>query len=674
MPQPVRVDRPPVIVYGACAVTFALGLFFIFVWTPLPWGWHGIDFYYENALALARGESFGTTKIMWGYAYFLAPWYYAFGDRPWIPLVAQAAINASIPLMVFYLARREIGTRVAVVAAALSAVLSFNTVYASTQAADAVCTALVTALMLAWGAALRSDRPPDSVRRSPTALFAVSGVLAGLAYQFRPNLILLPVVLAAISLQLRRNRATLRHVGTFACLCIGAGLPWVIHAYRSTGLLIPASTHGGRQLWFGTMQTGRYFDNWLANPRSVLENAFIEYTSVDEVPLVVSGRVQPCAMDGLESIELRYWTSRDRTVRTVQVTSGRNGAFELSIDPQPAPVAVSYYFVVRAVRNGRSVEFTTPERGADDPRILAVTRDHLGDLDVASQWLDVFDVIRLTRHVVWNEALPSAALLDLNHDGVSDDHDLRRAATLLADPSQHPTAASLLTAVEQDAGSATLRFVDGSALEIPREWDGRISSAVFRGGLAARVATRSRTFASLTLEPASRAAAVPDVGCLELEDAGINRVLRRYEPQEMRRATALALDNIRREPAAFAVASLKRALRLFVVEGGVDPESTVQFRHSGVIYTVARAVSAVYFGLFVCGLILAVRRGHRLLVLLVPIVYVPLTICPMLVTSRYATTMQPFIFVFIAIALTEAHDLIGRVRAAGTPIATGSPR
>src|ERR1700716_665928 len=138
----VRADGPPVIVYAACAVTFALGLFFIFVWTPLPWGWHGIDFYYENALALARGESFGTTKIMWGYAYFLSPWYYLFGDRPWIPLIVQAAVNASIPLMLYCLARREIGPRVAVVAAALAAVLSFNTVYAATQASDAMCTAL----------------------------------------------------------------------------------------------------------------------------------------------------------------------------------------------------------------------------------------------------------------------------------------------------------------------------------------------------------------------------------------------------------------------------------------------------------------------------------------------------------------------------------------------------
>src|SRR5262245_40272930 len=175
MLQRVRANGPPAIVYGACAVSFCLGLFFIFAWTPLPWGWHGIDFYYENALALARGEPFGTTKIMWGYAYFLAPWYYAFGDRPWIPLTVQAATNASIPLMLYHLARREIGARVALVAAVLCAVLSFNTVYASTQAADSICTALITALILCWAIALRHDRQLDTTVPSPLALFALTG-------------------------------------------------------------------------------------------------------------------------------------------------------------------------------------------------------------------------------------------------------------------------------------------------------------------------------------------------------------------------------------------------------------------------------------------------------------------------------------------------------------------
>src|SRR5947208_2776777 len=87
-------------VFAACAISLILGLFFIFVWSPLPWGWHGIDFYYEIALSLAQHHPFPTMNIMWGYAEFLAFWYRLVGDRPWVPLVVQAILNASIPAMV----------------------------------------------------------------------------------------------------------------------------------------------------------------------------------------------------------------------------------------------------------------------------------------------------------------------------------------------------------------------------------------------------------------------------------------------------------------------------------------------------------------------------------------------------------------------------------------------
>jgi hypothetical protein len=37
--------------------------------------------------------------VPWGYPYFLAPFYRAFEDRPWVPLLAQAALNAFVPLL-----------------------------------------------------------------------------------------------------------------------------------------------------------------------------------------------------------------------------------------------------------------------------------------------------------------------------------------------------------------------------------------------------------------------------------------------------------------------------------------------------------------------------------------------------------------------------------------------
>src|SRR5262245_7412103 len=91
----------------ACGASLAIGLFFILVWAPHPWGWGGYDDYHELGLALARGDQFPTMSQPWGYAYFLAAFYRVFGDRPLVPLLAQAALNALMPLLVYLFARDE---------------------------------------------------------------------------------------------------------------------------------------------------------------------------------------------------------------------------------------------------------------------------------------------------------------------------------------------------------------------------------------------------------------------------------------------------------------------------------------------------------------------------------------------------------------------------------------
>ena len=93
------------IVYAACGVTLMIGLFFVFVWAPHPWGWEGFDHYHQLALVLAHGGGFPTLDVPWGYAGFLAAFYRLFGDHPAIPLVAQVALNASVPLLTFLAAR-----------------------------------------------------------------------------------------------------------------------------------------------------------------------------------------------------------------------------------------------------------------------------------------------------------------------------------------------------------------------------------------------------------------------------------------------------------------------------------------------------------------------------------------------------------------------------------------
>jgi hypothetical protein len=146
----------------------------------------------------------------------------------------------------------------------------------------------------------------------------------------------------------------------------------------------------------------------------------------------------------------------------------------------------------------------------------------------------------------------------------------------------------------------------------------------------------------------------------------------------MRRYTALALDNIRREPLAFLAASAGRAVGMFVISGGSDLSTSVQFRGSGLVYAAGRALSALYLTICVVGLAIARSRRLPLFTIVVPLVYVPLTICFMLINARYSTSIQPFLFVPMAVAIVSAvdrfapRDVIGQ--AGGTSTATAARR
>src|SRR5438067_4175807 len=169
-----RVLRREATVYAACGVALAIGLFFIFVWAPHPYGWEGFDHYHTLALEVAAGRPFPTMEVPWGYAYFLAGFYRLLGDHPVIPLVVQVMLNAALPFLVYRVALTWVDQRTAVMAAVLTGVFSFNTVYASTQSSDALCTVIFMATLAALVRARTGDRWTE---------YALVGLLAGLAPQ-----------------------------------------------------------------------------------------------------------------------------------------------------------------------------------------------------------------------------------------------------------------------------------------------------------------------------------------------------------------------------------------------------------------------------------------------------------------------------------------------------------
>lgn len=635
------------LVYAASVASLVLGLIFIFVWAPHPWGWDGFDHYRDIAIELARGGSFPTLEVPWGYAYFLAGFYRLFGDHPWIPLLAQVALNALMPLLVFAIARTWLSRSTAVLAAILTGLFSFNTIYASTQSSDAVCTLLFMASVLSF---------VQARRRESWRWFAAVGLLAGLAPQFRPNLILIPALLAVFGLVERLGLRRLGHVALMSACAASALAPWVIRNYRLTRTVLPTSVHGGVQLWYGTLQAGPYLRSRAYNPRSVFESPAFSYTSLASVPLVVEAHVNPCAERQPAAASLVYWSDRDPQPRRVDSSTADKGTFTFEIPPPHQDIVLYYYFTVSWPPMGDEAPVQmTPAGGARTPFVYFVSDDHLGDLDVHDDLLDVFDIVRLVRHAAWNEPVRDADAL--RTAGVQDVGD---AVSALESASVNESISPrTLAQVDHDAHEARLTWSDGSTITVPRAWSGRITDLIVSGARAERLMTSRASLAALNrqrVKPAPSYALL----CAQLEDIKINNVFYRLQPQMMNRYMALSLDNIRRDPAAFVTASLYRALRLFVVGGSSDRHTAQQFHRSNEVYAVAMMASAAYLMLFGAGVIVCWRRHDDFWLPLLLILYVPATIAPVLINMRYTVTVQPLVFMFVAVAIMSGVERMRR--------------
>ena len=620
------LDSPRTVTF-ASLVTLAIGLFFVFAWAPHPWSWRGIDQYDELARALARGEPFGTTDVPWGYAYFVAAFYRLFPNTPWAAVTAQVVINALVPYLLYRLARPAVGQRVAALAAWIVAVFSFNTIYASTQTSDSICTVLFLLALLCFVHAHKT---------SSTWAFAAAGVLSGLTPQFRPNMILLPLlVIGAYVFYPPRSRRRAMQAAVFTAAMIAMLMPWIIRNYRYTGTIQPTSTHSGIQLWYGTLQVGPYLESRAHNPRWVFASAAFDYTSL-EAPIVIGAEV-PCSTDG-GPLRLVYRTDRDPQLRQVEGHAGAGIRRIFEIPAQEIPTTVFYFFEAGGA--------TYPAGGDRDPLIYFVTNDHLGDLDQQHLLLDIFDVYRMMRHIAWQEPLPAADKLDLNGDGRNDDADLAQAIAALI-----TTTPNAFVALDVTATAARLRLSDGSSLTMPRAFNGRQSGVDPQGELAGVLVSRHRRFSEVHRSS-------PEPRCPPASEIRVNDVFYRKEPHEMRRYTALAFDNIARDPLAFAQASAYRLVRLFIVRSGSgDRLTTFQFAGSRMIFNVGLLLSTTYFALFLAGVFIAWRARSPFLYALIPIAYVPLTICFVLTNMRYTITVQPLMFVFVAMTVAAVLRL-----------------
>src|SRR5262249_21712160 len=170
-------------------------------------------------------------------------------------------------------------------------------------------------------------------------------------------------------------RRSVARAAVLMAVAVAALTPWIVRNYRLTGTLLPTSVHGGAQLWYGSLQVGPYLDSRGYNPRSVFESPAFEYTSLDHVPIRVSGGVHTGAMDDRRgTLTLFYWTDFDpaRRRQTPQSLTP-SGRFVFELPPPPeSPATYYYYFEVAWSDDDGITTVDTPPLGPTAPFVYFV--------------------------------------------------------------------------------------------------------------------------------------------------------------------------------------------------------------------------------------------------------------------------------------------------------------
>ncbi|MGH9200277.1 MAG: hypothetical protein ACRD2A_03465, partial [Vicinamibacterales bacterium] len=436
-------------------------------------------------------------------------------------------------------------------------------------------------------------------------------------------------------------------VGVYLGMALTALAPWIVRNYRLTQAFVPTSTHGGHQLWYGTLQVGPYLESRADNPRSEFEGGTFDYTSLATLPLVVSASRGMCNGEWAE-LTLIYWTDRDKQPRRVAGSTVAANLVTFEVPGQPSPTV--FYYFLQARWPDSPAPVASPQSGARNPFVFFVSDDHLGDLDRHDDLLDTFDLIRLLRALAWQEGSVSGSTADLDGDGVVSEEDIRRTTRLLLE-SMGRRLSNPVADISWDERAVRLTLEDRSAFSVPRMWSSRLTDLAVEGDLARVLVHARRPRRGLDLPPD------PVLDCAGPEWSAVNDVFYRRELHSMRRYMVLAWDNIKRDPWAYATSVIYRAVRLFVIQGSDEYQRAQQFAGSRVVYAVGAALSWAYLFVFLTGLVVAWRRKVRLWPLVLPIVYVPVTISFLLTNMRYTITVQPLMFVFAAVALLRLTRL-----------------
>jgi 4-amino-4-deoxy-L-arabinose transferase-like glycosyltransferase len=191
------------------------------------------------AAASLAGKAVGTAKPT--HALLIALSYEAMGVHDYAPLMLEASASVVQVALVFLLARRIFGRKVALIAAALLAVSSYDVIYARSGLSESDAELFFLAAVYVWWQNTSRLEPELEERWTPSLRRLASGTLAGLAFTTNYRLSVYVATLIAFDLITVARRAGFR--GTTLCACAWlVGLAILPVIWQIAGVL--ASAHG----------------------------------------------------------------------------------------------------------------------------------------------------------------------------------------------------------------------------------------------------------------------------------------------------------------------------------------------------------------------------------------------------------------------------------------------
>ncbi|MFC1537586.1 glycosyltransferase family 39 protein, partial [Gemmatimonadota bacterium] len=561
--------------------------------------------------------------------------------------------NSLIPLMLYRMVRLLTDKKIAAISALLVGFVSFNTFYTATQSSDCISNVLFVASIYFFILGIYKSRTRD---------YALSGIAASLAYQFRPNLILYPIFLIIFCLLfIKKKKITAKHLLVYFSIFILCSLPWVLRNYRLSGLFVPATTHGAIQLWYASLQVGEYSDNWFYNDKSNLDRPVFPQSILADSPVKITVADNSQKQSDSLKYKLVYWTDRDKIKKEVNPVRIYPRKAEFIVPGQAVPTTLFYYLNYSCRIDGDREYKGIISEPSGLPFIHFINDDHLGNLDQGQYLLDIFEVMALARHIYFKADIGSASDLDLDEDGRLAEQDLRSAIKYMLSREQisfmDPDLEENINTIKAGDNDITILFNDNSQLVISRSAGEKITGITPARGLATKLVYTNVPFPLIKkyLAAMREKSLVFDLAATVGElsfTTSVDNDFYRSEPRMQARYLALAKENIRQRPWDYTIECLKRMYgRLFIVRGSSDVNTAHQFKGSRIIYKIGFILSLLIMIAMVFGVVIGFRRKMAVGLFLLPILYIMLTISPLLNNMRYSMTVQPFMIIFISITI-----------------------